>query len=97
MKEKVEEAVKLQQGRVEGGDVEMMDDIEGEEWEGGDMRLGIKCGRCTKKGHIAAKCTAEIYCVICDSHDHLNLKCPILKMPRPVAHAVGYTIHGLGF
>jgi hypothetical protein len=36
--------------------------------------------------------------VICDKHnDHVNHKCPILKMLRPVAHAVGYAVHGLGF
>jgi hypothetical protein len=36
--------------------------------------------------------------VICDKHnDHVNYKCPILKMPRPVAPAVGYAVHGLGF
>jgi hypothetical protein len=40
---------------------------------------------------------AEIYYVICDKHDHVNYKCPMLKMPRPVAHAVGYAVHGLGF
>ncbi|CAN6317318.1 unnamed protein product [Urochloa humidicola] len=63
-----------------------------------EARSGIKCARCTKKGHIAARCTAEIYCVICNTHnDHMNHKCPVLKMPRPVAHAVGYAVHGLGF
>jgi hypothetical protein len=46
---------------------------------------------------VAANCTAVIYCVICDKHDHVNYKCPLLKMPRPVAHAVGYAVHGLGF
>lgn len=30
-------------------------------------------------------------------HDHMNYKCPILKQSRPVAHAVGYAVHGLGF
>jgi hypothetical protein len=36
--------------------------------------------------------------VICDKHnDYVNFKCPILKMPRPVADAVGYAVHGLGF
>jgi hypothetical protein len=51
-----------------------------------------------KKRHVAAKCTVELYCVICNAHnEHLNHKCPILKMPRPVAHAVGYAVHGLGF
>jgi len=27
----------------------------------------------------------------------VNHKCPILKQSRPVAHAVGYAVHGLGF
>jgi hypothetical protein len=36
--------------------------------------------------------------VICDKHNnHVNYKCPILKMSRPVAHVVGYVVHGLGF
>ncbi|CAN6251559.1 unnamed protein product, partial [Urochloa humidicola] len=64
----------------------------------GDSRTTMKCSRCTKKGHVVAKCTAELYCVICNTHnEHMNHKCPILKMPRPVAHAVGYAVHGLGF
>jgi hypothetical protein len=59
---------------------------------------GIKCSRCTKRGHFAVACKTEIFCVICDKkNDHVNHKCPILKMPRPVAHAVGYAVHGLGF
>lgn len=35
--------------------------------------------------------------MICDSHDHMNHKCHLLKAPRPVAHAVGYAVVGLGF
>jgi hypothetical protein len=36
--------------------------------------------------------------VICDKHnEHINHKCPILKMPRLVAQVVGYAVHGLGF
>jgi hypothetical protein len=27
----------------------------------------------------------------------MNVRCPILKMPRPVAQAVGYAVHGLRF
>lgn len=54
-------------------------------------------GRCSKKGHLAAACKVEVYCVICDSHDHMNHKCPLLKAPRPVAHAAGYAVMGLGF
>jgi len=77
--------------------MEMTDAARNDEAEGGDARTGIKCARCTKKGHLAANCTTEIYCVICDRKDHVNFRCPVLKMPRPVAHAVGYAVHGLGF
>jgi hypothetical protein len=76
--------------------------VMGEANTGGDgaateLKTGAKCDRCSKRGHAAASCTAEIYCVICDKNDHVNYKCPILKLPRPVAHAVGYAVHGLGF
>jgi hypothetical protein len=66
--------------------------------DGGDAaRLGGKCSRCSKKGHHAAVCTTEIYCVICNSNDHMNHRCHLLKAPRPVAHAAGYAVMGLGF
>jgi hypothetical protein len=38
----------------------------------------------------------EVYCYICDGHDHVNHSCPVLKLPKPVAHAVGYSVAGLG-
>jgi len=72
--------------------------VHGASQEGGDTaRLGGRCSKSSKKGHHAAVCTAEVYCVICDSHDHMNHKCHLLKAPRPVAHAVGYAVVGLGF
>jgi hypothetical protein len=70
---------------------------DGAEKEEGGTSAGVRCGRCSRKGHVAAACTFEAYCVICDSNDHVNHRCPVLKMPRPVAHAVGYAVHGLGF
>lgn len=39
----------------------------------------------------------EVSYVICDSHDHVNHRSLVLKLPMPVAHAVGYVVHGLGF
>ncbi|RLM69189.1 hypothetical protein C2845_PM17G05950 [Panicum miliaceum] len=66
---------------------------EGSEQGGG----GVKCSRCTKRGHATAKCVAELLCVICNAEDHVNHRCPLLKQSRPVAHAVGYAVHGLGF
>jgi hypothetical protein len=62
-----------------------------------DSKSGAKCVRCAKKGHATAGCSATFYCVICDSNDHMNHRCPVLKLPRPVAHADGYAVHGLGF
>jgi hypothetical protein len=68
----------------------------GEDKEGD--ATGVKCSRYTKRGHFVVACKSEIYCVICDKHnDHVNYKCPILKMPRLVAHVVGYVVDGLGF
>jgi hypothetical protein len=91
-----DEMVKTQQQKVDGDDVVMQEAGEGEVLPGDTT--GIKCSRCTKRGHFAAACKAEIYCVICDKkNDHVNHKCPILKIPRPVAHAMGYAVHGLGF
>jgi hypothetical protein len=86
----------VQQQRCDGEDV-LMKEVEGEVDQSGDA-AGVKCSRCAKKGHFAAACKAEIYCVICDKrNEHVNHKCPVLKMPRPVAHAVGYAVHGLEF
>lgn len=54
--------------------------------------------KCSIKGHSSAECNIEVYCDICDSHnEHVNHRCPILKMPKPVVHAVGYAVEGLGF
>jgi hypothetical protein len=76
-----------------------MAEATGEEEEGLEgARSSLKCSRCTKKGHLAANCVSEIYCVICNVHnDHVNHHCPVLKMPQPVAYAVGYAVHGMGF
>jgi hypothetical protein len=84
--------------QIVGTDVNMgvaaKDDLEGAE----EISNGLKCTRCTKKGHLASNCTAVLYCVICDVHnEHMNHRCPLLKAVRPVAHAVGYAVHGLGF
>lgn len=80
-----------------GKDAEVREE-HGGSLDGGDAaRLGGKCSRCSKKGHHAAVCTTEIYCVICNSNDHMNHRCHLLKAPRPVAHAAGYAVMGLGF
>lgn len=55
------------------------------------------CSRCTQKGHVAADCSSELYCDICDSVEHVNHRCPVLKQSRPTAHVMGYSVDGLGF
>lgn len=59
--------------------------------------MGLIVRDAPKRGMLQQSAIDEIYYVICDSHDHVNYKYPILKMPRPVAHVVGYVVHGLGF
>lgn len=59
MPERVEEMVKLQQVGSAGGDVEMAEAFEGEKQDGREGMAGIKCLRCTKKGHVAAQCTTK--------------------------------------
>lgn len=54
------------------------------------------CSKCFEKGHVADDCVVEVYCDICDSFDHVNHKCPVLKLPKPVVQAVGM-VEGLGF
>lgn len=75
------------------------DPIEPKEMKGASViaKKDMVCGWCSQKGHMVGDCTTVIYCVICDSHDHVNHRCPLLKQPRPVAHAVGYAVEGLGF
>lgn len=90
-------------GAVEGAGAdlgkggEVTEDLGGSLDESDTARLGGRCSRCSKKGHHAANCTAEVYCVICNSKDHMNHKCHLLKAPRPMAYAAGYVVMGLGF
>lgn len=73
------------------------DDLLGEE-EDRQQPRGRGCGRCAAKNHATAECVTHLYCDICDAHDeHMNHRCPVLKMPKPVAHAVGFAVEGLGF
>ena len=83
------------EGGKEGAD-EVMKEA-GEEEGGAKQGGGTKCSRCTKRGHVATNCEIKLFCVICSAHDHVNHRCPLLKETRPVAHAVGYAVHGLGF
>nr|CAH67405.1 OSIGBa0137D06.6 [Oryza sativa] len=68
--------------------------------KGDDLKGGARvkvCSRCTQKGHGVADCKVDVYCDICDCSEHVNHKCPVLKLPKPVVQAVGYAVEGLGF
>lgn len=84
---------------VRGSDIVLsLNDEGGGNKEGGEaVMTSGRCSKCSKKGHQAAACKTEVYCVICDSHEHMNHRCPLLKAPRPVAHAAGYAVMDLGF
>jgi hypothetical protein len=85
---KAEEMAQVQQQRRDGEDV-LMKEAEGEVDQSGDA-AGVKCSRCAKKGHFAAACKAEIYCVICDKrNEHVNHKCPVLKITFRGRHCLG--------
>jgi hypothetical protein len=63
--------------------------------DGEAVKMGGRCSKCSKKGHQAVACKAKVCCVICDSHEHMNHRCPLLKASRPVAHVAGYAVMGL--
>lgn len=55
------------------------------------------CFRCCSKGNAKEDCKVELFCVICESEDHVAPKCPTKKRQRPMAYAVGYAVDDLGF
>ena len=48
------------------------------------------CFRCKENGHTIAACPVVLRCDICDNTNHLAPRCPLLKMPKPVANFCGY-------
>ncbi|XP_015693950.1 uncharacterized protein LOC107304414 [Oryza brachyantha] len=74
--------------------------LEDHKSNGEAAKLGSKvlfCSKCTQKGHVVADCVSDVFCDICESREHVNHKCPILKLPKPSVQAVGYAVEGLGF
>lgn len=55
------------------------------------------CHKCCTKGHVMADCIAMLSCQICEGDDHVVAKCPQKRIPKPVAHMVGYAHDDLGF
>ncbi|WVZ91067.1 LOW QUALITY PROTEIN: hypothetical protein U9M48_037287 [Paspalum notatum var. saurae] len=56
------------------------------------------CFKCKTNGHTVDKCTAVLYCAICNKKDnHPSTRCPILKLPKPDASMFGFGGKELGF
>jgi hypothetical protein len=47
------------------------------------------CRRCGVKSHFMSECTTTVFCEICKSTDHALSRCPIPKLPKPVAQLIG--------
>ena len=62
-----------------------------------ESKIKLYCHRCCSKGHVMAGCVVPLFCQICEVNDHVAVKCPHKKNPRPVAHMVGYARDELGF
>lgn len=53
----------------------------------------VICGRCFQKDHATADCTNDVYCYICDGHDHVNHRCPVLKLSGLLGGGAGLPSH----
>ncbi|PUZ44541.1 hypothetical protein GQ55_8G111200 [Panicum hallii var. hallii] len=82
----IEEGDKKKRSEEGGGGADEEIAEAGEDEGGLEQGVGIMCSRCTKRGHVAE-----------NAQDHVSHRCPLLKQSRPMAHAVGYAVHGLGF
>jgi uncharacterized 2Fe-2S/4Fe-4S cluster protein (DUF4445 family) len=55
------------------------------------------CFRCKTKGHAIESCHAFMYYEVCDSHDHLKVRCLKFRAAKMLAIPCGYAVEGLGF
>lgn len=56
------------------------------------------CFRCLTKGHTMQDCSSKFYCEICESVDHVAIRCPTFRSTvKPTAQLCGYAADGLGF
>ena len=53
----------------------------------------VICGRYFQKDHATADCTNDVYCYICDGHDHVNHRCPVLKLGGLLGGGAGLPSH----
>jgi hypothetical protein len=53
---------------------------------------GKKFGKCWKyavDSHATKDCPVQHYCLVCDNFKHPTLRCPTLRLPRPLSYVAG--------
>jgi hypothetical protein len=48
-----------------------------------------RCWKCAVNTHATKDCKVLHYCLVCDSGAHPTIRCPILKLPKPMSFFVG--------
>jgi hypothetical protein len=55
----------------------------------GKQKKGVRCWKCAVNIHTTKDCKAVHYCLVCDTDNHPTIRCPILKLPKPLGYFVG--------
>jgi hypothetical protein len=52
-------------------------------------KKGGRCWKCAVNTHATKDCKVVHYCLVCDNAAHPTVRCPILKLPKPLGYFVG--------
>jgi hypothetical protein len=52
-------------------------------------KKGGRCWKCAVNTHATKECKVIHYCLVCDNAAHPTVRCPILKLAKPVGYLVG--------
>jgi hypothetical protein len=52
-------------------------------------KKGGRCWKCAVNTHATKDRKVVRYCLVCDNAAHPTVRCPILKLPKPVGYLVG--------
>jgi hypothetical protein len=55
----------------------------------GKTKKGIRCWKYAVNTHTSKDCKVVHYCLVCDTNNHPTIRCPILKLPKPLGYFVG--------
>jgi hypothetical protein len=55
----------------------------------GKPKKGVRCWKCDVNSHTSKECKGVHYCLVCDNASHPTIRCPILKLPKPLGYFVG--------